>query len=71
MSFDSFLRKPPALAVGMFTIVLLVLLLAESLLFGMCIAELKAAYKDPDKAWVKYRPIMYRETPAYHNIQSL
>lgn len=43
-------------------IVLLVLLLAESLLFGMCIAELKAAYKDPDKAWVKYRPIMYRET---------
>lgn len=41
-------------------IVLLVLLLAESLLFGMCIAELKAAYKGPDKAWVKYRPIMYR-----------
>lgn len=43
-------------------IVLLVLLLAESLLFGMCIDELKAAYKDPDKAWAKYRPIMYRET---------
>lgn len=52
-------------------IVLLALLLAESLLFGMCIAELKAAYKDPDKAWVKYRPIMYRGTPAYHNIPSL
>ena len=51
-------------------IVLLVLLLAESLLFGMCIAELRAA-GDATPGQKNKWPIMYRETPAIHNIPSL
>lgn len=51
-------------------IVLLVLLLAEALLVGMCISELRAAGDETPGQKNKW-PIMYREATAIHNRPTL
>lgn len=51
-------------------IVLLVLLLAEALLVGMCISELRAAGDDTPGQKNKW-PIMYREATAIQNRPTL
>ena len=53
------------------TITLVALLLTQAVMFGTCIFGLQAFGGDPAKAMYHKRSIMFRETPAYHNIPSL
>ena len=53
------------------TITLVALLLSQAVMVGTCIFGLQAYDGDPAKAMCHKRSIMFRETPAYHNIPLL